>query len=74
MKLLKFSTIIFLTLLVSCSNNGALFAELQNVSDTLKAEYAPDKRVALFDVNFEHVGNVIIASGISVHIISTVVL
>jgi hypothetical protein len=65
MKLLKFSTIIFLTLLVSCSNNGALFAELQNVSDTLKAEYAPDKRVALFDINFEHVGNAIIASGIT---------
>jgi hypothetical protein len=65
MKLLKFSTIIFLTLLISCSNKATLLVELQNVSDTIKAEYAPDKRVALFDINFEHAGNAIIASGIT---------
>jgi len=65
MKLLKFSTIIFLTLLISCSNNATLLAELQNVSETIKAQYAPDKRVALFDINFEHAGNAIIASGIT---------
>ncbi|MFQ3182444.1 MAG: hypothetical protein ACI9Z4_002055, partial [Polaribacter sp.] len=40
-------------------------AELQNVSETIKAQYAPDKRVALFDINFEHAGNAIIASGIT---------
>ena len=65
MKLLKFSTLILLTLLVSCSNNSTLLAELQNVSDTIKTRYAPDKRVALFDVNFENANNVIIASGIT---------
>jgi hypothetical protein len=65
MKLFKFSTIIFLTLLISCSNNATLLVKLQSVSDTIKAQYAPDKRVALFDINFEHAGNAIIASGIT---------
>ena len=65
MKLLKFSTIIFLTLLISCSNNSTQIIELQNVSDTIKAQYAPDKRVALFDVNFENASNAIIATGIT---------
>jgi hypothetical protein len=60
MKLFKFSTIIFLTLLISCSNNATLLVKLQSVSDTIKAQYAPDKRVALFDINFEHAGNAII--------------
>jgi hypothetical protein len=65
MNLLKYSTVIFLTMLISCSNNRALLAELQNASDTIKAEYAPDRRVALFDVNFENTSNAIIASGVT---------
>jgi hypothetical protein len=65
MKLLKLSAIILLTLLISCTNNATLLAELQNVSETIKAQYAPDKRVALFDVNFEDASNAIIATGIT---------
>jgi hypothetical protein len=65
MKLLKCTTLIILMLFIACKNNSSVLIELQNASDTVKAQYAPDKRVALFDVNFEHVGNVIIASGIT---------
>jgi hypothetical protein len=65
MKLLKFSALIFLTLFISCSNNSTLITELQNVSTTLKAQYAPDKRVAVFNVHFENIDNTIIATGIT---------
>jgi hypothetical protein len=65
MKLLKFSAIIFLTLFTSCSNHSTLITELQNISYTLKAQYAPDKRVAIFDVRFENIDNTIIATGIT---------
>ena len=65
MKLLKLSAVIFLTLFISCSNHSTLFVEIQNVSDGIKEQYAPDKRVALFDVNFKNANNAIIATGIT---------
>jgi cell wall-associated NlpC family hydrolase len=65
MKLLKFSTIVFFTLLISCSNHSTLLTQVYTISDTIKAQYAPDKRVALFDVNFEDTGAIIIATGIT---------
>jgi hypothetical protein len=65
MKLLKLSAIVFLTLLISCSNHSTLLTQVYTISDTIEAQYAADRRVALFDVNFEDTGDTIIATGIT---------
>jgi hypothetical protein len=63
MKLLKFSTIVFFTLLISCSNHSTALTEVYTISNNIEAQYAPDKRVAFFNVNFEDTGAIIIATG-----------
>jgi len=48
---------------MSCKNDTKSTAEIENITATIKAEYAPDKRVELFDINFEQVDHQLILEG-----------
>ena len=48
---------------MSCKNDTKTISELQNIHSNLKTTFAPDKRVELFDVNFEFVDNQLILEG-----------
>ncbi|MEO9569769.1 MAG: C40 family peptidase [Polaribacter sp.] len=63
MKLLKHFSLLILLVLFSCNNLDNTISEVKNIHANLKAEFAPDKRVALFDINFEQVDNQIILEG-----------
>ncbi|WP_036822498.1 C40 family peptidase [Polaribacter sp. Hel1_85] len=63
MKFLKLFTLIFLMFFMSCKNDTKIIRELQNIHSEIKAKYAPDKRVELFDINFELTDNQLILEG-----------
>ena len=65
MKILKRALLLLLLFLLSCKDSAVLLKELHIISDTIKTQYAPDKRVAIFEVNFEDINDIIIASGIT---------
>ncbi len=48
---------------MSCKNDTKTISELENIHSNLKTTFAPDKRVELFDVNFEFVDNQLILEG-----------
>ncbi|KGL64232.1 NlpC/P60 family protein [Polaribacter sp. Hel1_85] len=48
---------------MSCKNDTKIIRELQNIHSEIKAKYAPDKRVELFDINFELTDNQLILEG-----------
>jgi hypothetical protein len=63
MKIFKYFSFLLLIALVSCKNDSKIIPELENIQATIKSEFAPDKRVELFDVNFELVDNQLILEG-----------
>jgi gamma-D-glutamyl-L-lysine dipeptidyl-peptidase len=56
--ILFFSLIIIFILYHSCSMEKNLPTEFTNAIDDLKFKYAPDKRIALFDVEYNYEGNI----------------
>ena len=65
MKLLNYPYLIALILCASCNNNALLNKNLESVRKSIKADYAPDKRVAVFDIQFNFSDNKMIASGMT---------
>ena len=66
MKFYKTLFIFIGILIVSCSGKNALLVTgLEGVSKSIKAQYAPDKRVAIFDISFDNSDNKIIATGMT---------
>ncbi|ARV15015.1 C40 family peptidase [Polaribacter sp. SA4-12] len=63
MRIVKPFTLLILILLMSCKNDSKTISELQNIHSNLKTTFAPDKRVELFDVNFEFVDNQLVLEG-----------
>ena len=63
MKPLKHLFLIVLLISLSCKKENNSTDELTNIYTTLKTTYAPDKRVELFDINFEQVDNQLILEG-----------
>ena len=63
MKLLKFSFLIVFFIISSCKNEIKTTQNLEKIHSNIKAKYAPDKRVELFDINFEQVDNQLILEG-----------
>lgn len=53
LKLIQFSLFSFLFLLISCGEEEKQYDETENLVSQTQNEYAPDKRVALFDVSAE---------------------
>ncbi len=67
MRTLKLSFLLVISVLVSCTENNNTIAKLEHLQATLKKEYAPDKRVALFDIQFTNTNNKSILIGETTH-------
>lgn len=65
MKFQKTILLLLLVLFASCSNNSILVNGLEAVNQSIKTQYAPDKRVAIYDINFETKNSKIVAYGIT---------
>lgn len=63
MKITKLYLFLFFIGLFACKNDAETIAELENLYASIKTEYAPDKRVELFDIEFKKVKNKIILEG-----------
>jgi len=63
MRIVKPFALLILVLFISCKNNTKIITELQNIHSKIKATYAPDKRVELFDINFQLADNQLILEG-----------
>ncbi|QTD37250.1 C40 family peptidase [Polaribacter batillariae] len=63
MKLIKHLLLITLILFVSCNNNSLLISGLKGVNDSFKNQYAPDKRVAIYTIEFDSYDDKIIVEG-----------
>ena len=63
MRIVKPFALLILVLFISCKNNTKIVTELQNIHSKIKATYAPDKRVELFDINFQLADNQLILEG-----------
>ena len=48
---------------MSCENDAKIIIELQNIHSTIKSNFAPDKRVELFNIHFEFADNQLILEG-----------
>ena len=55
--------LLFLVLFMSCKNDAKIIIELQNIHSNIKANFAPDKRVELFNIHFEFPDNKLILEG-----------
>ena len=55
--------LLFLVLFMSCENDAKIIIELQNIHATIKENFAPDKRVELFNIYFEFANNQLILEG-----------
>ena len=63
---MKFLKLLFLSIsfgLISCNDSSNSVVELERIHADLKQQFAPDKRVELFDIKFENKNNTIILSG-----------
>jgi len=63
MKLFKYLLLLCAFILLSCNNNSLLVTGLKGVNESIKKEYAPDKRVAIYDIDLDYYDDKIVASG-----------
>lgn len=63
MRIIKLFALLILLPFISCKNDTTIITELQNIHSTIKTKYAPDKRVEVFDINFELAENQLILEG-----------
>ena len=57
-----FSLLLFLSF-ISCDKETKTISELENIHASIKTEFAPDKRVELFEIYFENTDNQLILEG-----------
>jgi gamma-D-glutamyl-L-lysine dipeptidyl-peptidase len=63
MKSIKVVFVLFIAVFSSCNNVSKSISELEIIHTNLKQQFAPDKRVELFDIQFEVNKNQIILKG-----------
>lgn len=63
MKNAKIGILFTVILFISCNNNSLLVTGLKGVNESIKKQYAPDKRVAIYDIELDYTNDKIIASG-----------
>lgn len=63
MKIFKLLFFVFISILISCGEKSNTIADLENLHASIKKEYAPDKRVDLFEIQFINKGNKSILKG-----------
>ena len=54
---------IVLLVFISCKNDTKIISEIQGIQASIKTIFAPDKRVALFDIQFKTVNNKLLLEG-----------
>ena len=64
MKIIKLFFLLLLNVSLSCKDSEKTITELENVRTAIKKVFAPDKRVELFDIQFEFLNNQIILNGL----------
>ena len=52
-----------LLVFISCKNDTKIISEIQGIQASIKTIFAPDKRVALFDIQFKTVNNKLLLEG-----------
>jgi hypothetical protein len=65
MKLQNHLYLLAIILCTSCNNNSGLVKKVAGVHQIIKTQYAPDKRVAIFDIHFDFSDDKMIASGMT---------
>lgn len=63
MRILKYFSLAVLLVFMSCKNDTKTIAEIQEIHASIKATFAPDKRVELFDIQFSKSNEKIILKG-----------
>lgn len=63
MKIFKLLFFVFISILISCGEKSNTIDDLENLHASIKKEYAPDKRVDLFEIQFINKGNKSILKG-----------
>ncbi|MDG1528937.1 MAG: C40 family peptidase [Polaribacter sp.] len=63
MKSFKITFVLLLTVLVSCKDVSNSISELETIHSDLKQQFAPDKRVELFDIKFDNINNQVVLKG-----------
>lgn len=61
MKIIKYFLIV--VLFYSCQVDKNSIASIQTLNDSLKFKYAPDKRVALYDISVKNEGDILVLDG-----------
>lgn len=61
MKSLKY--LLFIVLFYSCETDENSIQSFENLNDSIKIKYAPDKRVAIYNVSLEEKGDVLVLKG-----------
>ena len=63
MKALKIIFVLLFTTFISCKDASNSILELETIHADLKQQFAPDKRVELFDIKFDNVNNQVVLKG-----------
>ncbi|MGK0413799.1 MAG: hypothetical protein ACJA1B_002007 [Polaribacter sp.] len=63
MRILKYFSLVVLLVFMSCENDTKTISEIQEIHASIKATFAPDKRVELFDIEFSKSNEKIILTG-----------
>ena len=67
MKFFKILYVSLFTILLSCNNTNNTVSDLENIHASIKKEYAPDKRVELFDIQFTNLNKQSVLKGVTTH-------
>jgi len=63
MKIFKIASFFSILAILSCNNKSILVSDLEKINSNIEAEYAPDKRVIVYDIEFNINEDNIIISG-----------
>ena len=63
MKLVKICAVLFFIIAISCNNNSPSISGLKEINKSIKEQYAPDKRTAIYAVDFNSADDKIFVEG-----------
>ena len=63
MKSFKIAFVLLFTILISCKDASNSISELETIHSDLKQQFAPDKRVEIFDIKFNNLNKQVVLKG-----------
>lgn len=63
MKSIKIIFVLLFTTFISCNDTSNSVSDLETIHANLKQQFAPDKRVELFDIQFKNENNILVLKG-----------